>query len=712
MKESKLPISLIRKMSARDVATAASAQRPLRRASRRMSLEQRFMFDAAAVATAADAAHAKPDAAGLALIPDVPAPAQVREADPARTDGKREVVFIDTSITGYQALEAGIPQGMAIVEIDAGRDGLAQMAQWAATHTGYDAIHVLSHAAEGQLQLGSSIVTDLSLSNVGVQAELAQIGHALNAGGDLLLYGCDLAHGAAGEQFVRDLSRATGADVAASVDATGAALKGANWTLERQVGHIDAATFSVNGFQETLGNVTTGNDPGAACSDTNSNTVADIAQSFTATKTGLLSSILFYGSTSSDSTLKIYAGAGTGGTVLATETISAFNPNSTADTGNQRYIGSTITLSSTVSITSGSVYTFQITNASGVSFTYTTATNYSGGSMYDSGTDPGAAYDVEFSVTQGDAPNSAPTNSVAPAISGTQTVGNGLSATTGTWSDADADSLSYTYQWYRADDSSGTNAAAIGGATGSIYTLTTSDAHKYVRVVVTANDGNSHTPTANSSWTAVSNSAPSNSVVPAISGTAAAGNALSATTGTWSDADGDTVSYSYQWYRADDGSGTNAAAISAATASSYTLTSSDASKYVRVVVTANDSHGSSTQTASSAWDAVAALPSVSSVVRTGGASSTVDTSTSSIQYTVTFSESVSGVDATDFALTATGTAAGSIASVSGSGATYTVTVDTLSGDGTLRLDLNSSGTGIQNGSSIAIAGGYTSGSTY
>ena len=53
-----------------------------------------------------------------------------------------------------------------------------------------------------------------------------------------------------------------------------------------------------------------------------------------------------------------------------------------------------------------------------------------------------------------------------------------------------------------------------------------------------------------------------------------------------------------------------------------------------------------------------------------------------------------------------------VASVSGSGTTYTVTVNSLSGDGTLRLDLNSSGTGIQNGSSVAIASGYTSGSTY
>jgi hypothetical protein len=105
-------------------------------------------------------------------------------------------------------------------------------------------------------------------------------------------------------------------------------------------------------------------------------------------------------------------------------------------------------------------------------------------------------------------------------------------------------------------------------------------------------------------------------------------------------------------------------------------------------------------------------PTVASVVRAGGASSSVAASAATVAYTVTFSESVTGVDASDFALTATGTASGSIASVSGSGSSYTVTVGGLSGDGTLRLDLNGSGTGIQNGGSTAIASGYSAGQTY
>nr|WP_315217028.1 Ig-like domain-containing protein [uncultured Duganella sp.] len=105
-------------------------------------------------------------------------------------------------------------------------------------------------------------------------------------------------------------------------------------------------------------------------------------------------------------------------------------------------------------------------------------------------------------------------------------------------------------------------------------------------------------------------------------------------------------------------------------------------------------------------------PAVSSIVRAAAAPGTVAASATSVSYTVTFSQSVTGVGASDFALTASGTAAGTIQSVTGSGDTYTVTVNGISGDGTLRLDLNASGTGIQNGSSVAIVGGHTAGQTY
>ena len=103
-------------------------------------------------------------------------------------------------------------------------------------------------------------------------------------------------------------------------------------------------------------------------------------------------------------------------------------------------------------------------------------------------------------------------------------------------------------------------------------------------------------------------------------------------------------------------------------------------------------------------------PTVSSITRDDTATSNATT----VHYTVKFSENVTGVDTSDFALTKGSTASGTVSGVSGSGDTYTVTVSSVTGDGTLRLDLNSSGTGIKDTSTNtnAIATGYTSGEVY
>lgn len=116
----------------------------------------------------------------------------------------------------------------------------------------------------------------------------------------------------------------------------------------------------------------------------------------------------------------------------------------------------------------------------------------------------------------------------------------------------------YNCQVFCPFDNSGTNPNQIcWRSPAPAIRLTTSDAHKYLGVVVTANDGHGGSQTATSAYTQVTNSAPVNSAVPSVSGIATVGNALATTNGTWSDADGDGRTYSYQWYRADDSSGTN-----------------------------------------------------------------------------------------------------------------------------------------------------------
>ncbi|TXK36404.1 T9SS type A sorting domain-containing protein [Pontibacter qinzhouensis] len=109
-------------------------------------------------------------------------------------------------------------------------------------------------------------------------------------------------------------------------------------------------------------------------------------------------------------------------------------------------------------------------------------------------------------------------------------------------------------------------------------------------------------------------------------------------------------------------------------------------------------------------------PAVVSINRFSPTSQT--TSSSQLIYQVAFSEGVTGVDPTDFTLTvlsgsATGElAANAVAAAGTGGAAYNVTLTAVSGEGTLRLDLKGSGTGITDAAGNTISGGYTDGQTY
>jgi hypothetical protein len=83
----------------------------------------------------------------------------------------------------------------------------------------------------------------------------------------------------------------------------------------------------------------------------------------------------------------------------------------------------------------------------------------------------------------------------------------------------------------------------------------------------------------------------------------------------------------------------------------------------------------------------ATAPLVVSIIRVDPSPTELD----SLRFTVTFSESVTGVDEGDFILTTTGTISGeTVINVEGSGDTYTVTVSRGTGGGTLRLDVPAS----------------------
>src|SRR5690606_3034580 len=111
--------------------------------------------------------------------------------------------------------------GAEVVVLDSNKDGLQQIADYLKDRSDVDAIHLLSHGAEGTVELGN---TWLNAQNIGQHSQaLNAIGAALAADGDILIYGCDIASTNTGMTFIQSLAQATGADVAASNNTTGAA---------------------------------------------------------------------------------------------------------------------------------------------------------------------------------------------------------------------------------------------------------------------------------------------------------------------------------------------------------------------------------------------------------------------------------------------------------------------------------------------------------
>jgi hypothetical protein len=105
-------------------------------------------------------------------------------------------VFVESALSDDPQLLSGLRPGMEVHVLDRHADGLAQMARVLAGRRQLDAVHLFSHGAPGRLELGSlSLGADELVAR---HEALAQIGAALKPGGDWLLYGCEVAQGAAG----------------------------------------------------------------------------------------------------------------------------------------------------------------------------------------------------------------------------------------------------------------------------------------------------------------------------------------------------------------------------------------------------------------------------------------------------------------------------------------------------------------------------------
>ncbi|MES2824243.1 MAG: DUF4347 domain-containing protein, partial [Pseudomonadota bacterium] len=156
------------------------------------------------------------------------------------------LLFVDTQVQDYQTLVKDILSNPAnknieVIYLNAQQNGIQQISETLSHYTNISAIHLISHGVAGELQLGNAILNENTLSNFTQELHAWQT--ALTQDADILIYACDLAANAGGLNVLKQISQFTGADVAASDDATGSAGFSADWILEKNVGAIETGTL-------------------------------------------------------------------------------------------------------------------------------------------------------------------------------------------------------------------------------------------------------------------------------------------------------------------------------------------------------------------------------------------------------------------------------------------------------------------------------------
>jgi hypothetical protein len=486
------------------------------------------------------------------------------------------LIFVDPTVDHYQSLiEQSAPDAKVVI-LDPTQDGIEQISQTLAAHREIASVHILSHGSSGHLHLGT---TDLTTDNLADYAEqIRQWSAFLTDDADILLYGCEVAAEEEGKRFVEQFSQLTRADVAASDDLTG---QGGDWTLEVATGTLTSpAVFSSATLAAYTGTLRTFN-----------------ISSFT----DLVNAIQGANASPEDDVINLNANISLSGELPQID-------------GNVEFVGNSWSVSG-----SNSFRVFYVKSGT-VRFSDITIAN---------GRAPGATGSDNTTVGGGN---------------GGVGQGGGLYIENG--------AVTLVNTTFSGNE-------AIGGRGGN--SLTSSGGN--------GGDGQGGAIFVNAGSLRISTTTFSNNI--ANRGTAGTG----LTNGNPGTGKGGAIFI-------NPGSGTVIAERTP------TFTNNTASNAAGTATDNSNVFGAMT---------VVLPPAVTRIDR----SQPNPTAASEISYSVVFDQEVTGVDPTDFRLTTTGITSAGISSVTGTGSTYTVVVNTGTGSGTIRLDLLDDDT-IRNGSTVPL----------
>jgi Domain of unknown function (DUF4347) len=193
-----------------------------------MALDPRVLFDVASLAKGAEA------------VQDPTTPVNPGIKGKASTDSTH-TDFSDQDTLRLSGLSLSAPSNRNEIEesnpaaevilLDSTRDGIEKITKGLKGRKNIDAIHLISHANQAGLRLGTGHLT-FDLIHGTFVAELTIISDARSGTGNIFTDGCNDGERAVGRAVVEKFAQLTCADIAASTDLPGSANFGVQWDLE------------------------------------------------------------------------------------------------------------------------------------------------------------------------------------------------------------------------------------------------------------------------------------------------------------------------------------------------------------------------------------------------------------------------------------------------------------------------------------------------
>ncbi len=209
-----------------------------------LALEQRMMFDGAAIAT-----HDIVDVGQVDVTQDIFEKVvdsnYQHTATPVEgySTNQKELVFIDESILDIGILDLLKRSDIEVVKLSSSSNQLNQIDAYLNGRNDLTAIHIVTHGREAEIALGSINLNSDNLQDY--STTFANIGSRLGSDGDILFYACNVAAATTGQNFIQGIAELSNADVSSSIDSTGSAFN-RDWTLEFTTGQVVSELFEVS----------------------------------------------------------------------------------------------------------------------------------------------------------------------------------------------------------------------------------------------------------------------------------------------------------------------------------------------------------------------------------------------------------------------------------------------------------------------------------